>query len=135
MDALLRQSVRQRAAGRCEYCGLWQKQEPLPFHVEHITSRQHGGKDAEENLALACHHCNLHKGPNLSGLDPRTGELTRLFHPRLDEWGDHFTRRGGEIIGLSAIGRVTVSLCQRGVARASKPAVSPISKSAGDFSP
>ncbi len=60
MDAHLRQSVRQRAEGRCEYCGLRQDQEPLSFHVEHITSRQHGGKDTPENLALACHHCNLH---------------------------------------------------------------------------
>ena len=110
MDARLRQLIRQRAAGRCEYCGLAQEQDLLPFHVEHITSRQHGGKDIPENLALACHHCNLHKGPNLSGLDPQTGELTRLFHPRLDNWNEHFTRRGGGITGLSAIGRTTVSL-------------------------
>jgi len=110
MDARLRQSVRQRAAGRGEYCGLRQEQEPLAFHVEHITPRQHEGKDTEENLALAWHHCNLHKGPNLSGLDPQTGELTRLFNPRRDDWKDHFTQQGGEITGLSAIGRTTVSL-------------------------
>ena len=110
MDARLRQSVRQRAAGRCEYCGLRQEQELLTFHVEHITPRQHRGKDTAENLALACHHCNLHKGTNLSGLDPQTGELTRLFHPRLDDSGEHFSRRGGEIIGLTAIGRTTASL-------------------------
>jgi len=110
MDARLRQLVRQRADGRCEYCDLRQEQEPLTFHVEHILPRQHGGMDAAENLALACHHCNLHKGTNLSSLDPQTGELTRLFHPRLDDWNEHFTRRGGEIIGFSAIGRTTVIL-------------------------
>jgi hypothetical protein len=110
MDARLRQLVRQRADGRCEYCDLRQDQEPLAFHVEHILSRQHGGQDAKENLALACQHCNLHKGTNLSSLDPQTGELTRLFHPRLDDWNEHFARRGGEIIGLSAIGRTTASL-------------------------
>lgn len=110
MDARLRELVKQRAAGRCEYCGLRQEQEPLAFHVEHITPRQHEGKDTLENLALACHHCNLHKGPNLSGLDPQTAELTRLFHPRLDDWKEHFTRRGGEVIGLSAIGRTTARL-------------------------
>ena len=110
MDARLRELVKQRAAGRCEYCGLRQAQEPLPFHIEHITSRQHGGKGVAENRALACHHCNLHKGPNLSGLDPQTGELTRLFHPRLDDRNEHFRRRGGELIGLSTIGRTTVSL-------------------------
>jgi len=110
MDARLRELVKQRAAGRCEYCGLRQEQEPLAFHVEHITARQHEGKDTGENLALACHHCNLHKGTSLSGLDPQTGVLTRLFHPRLDDWNEHFSRRGGEIIGLSAIGRTTVRL-------------------------
>ena len=90
--------------------GLRQEQEPLPFHVDRVTPRQHGGRDVPENLALACHHCNLHKGPNLSGLDPQTGELTRLFHPRLDRWSEHFARQSGEIIGLSARGRTTVSL-------------------------
>jgi hypothetical protein len=110
MDARLRQQVRQRAQNCCEYCGLRQEQEPLPFHIEHITSRQHGGKDTAENLALACHHCNLHKGTNLSGLDPQTRALTRLFHPRLDNWHEHFAHRGSKITGMSAIGRTTVSL-------------------------
>jgi hypothetical protein len=63
-----------------------------------------------ENLALACHHCNLHKGTNLSGLDPRTRKLTRLFDPRLDDWSEHFTSRHGEIGGLTAIGRTTMNL-------------------------
>ena len=110
MDARLRQLVGQRAANRCEYCGLTQDQELLPFHVEHVIPRQHGGTDTPDNLALACHHCNLHKGPNLSGLDPQTGELTRLFHPRLDDWADHFARHGGEISGQTPVGRTTVQL-------------------------
>jgi hypothetical protein len=38
--------------------------------------------------------CNTRKGPNLSGLDPQTGELTRLFHPRQDRWQDHFRWEG-----------------------------------------
>ena len=28
--------------------------------------------------------CNLHKGPNLSGVDPDTGQVVRLFDPRDD---------------------------------------------------
>jgi hypothetical protein len=110
MDPLLRQEVRKRAGYRCEYCHLRQDQEPLPFHVEHITPRQHGGGDKLENLALACHHCNLHKGPNLAGLEPESGKLTRLFHPRLDHWIEHFSIDNGEVHGLSAIGRTTASL-------------------------
>jgi hypothetical protein len=38
--------------------------------AENLTWR--GGSDDPDNLALACHHCNLHKGPNLAGVDPRT---------------------------------------------------------------
>jgi hypothetical protein len=52
----------------------------------------------------------LHKGTNLSGLDPKTKKLTRLFHPRLDDWNEHFANRDGEIAGLSALGRTTVNL-------------------------
>ena len=110
MDARLRQLVRQRAQGCCEYCSIQQFQEPLAFHVEHIIARQHGGKDTADNLSLACHHCNLHKGPNLAGLDPQTGELVRLFHPKLDDWAAHFSREHGEITGISAVGRATVQL-------------------------
>jgi hypothetical protein len=110
MDARLRQFVRERAQNRCEYCGLAQTQEPLRFHVEHIVARQHEGNDAPENLALACHHCNFHKGTNLSGIDPQTGELTRLFHPRADDWKEHFRLRDGEVMGVTVIARATMKL-------------------------
>ena len=110
MDARLRRLVRERAKNRCEYCDLRQEQEPLVFHIEHIVPRQHGGTDTGPNLALACHHCNFHKGTNLAGFDLATSKLTRLFHPRKDNWKDHFVRRAGEIIGVTAIGRVTVAL-------------------------
>ena len=110
MEESLRQLVRSRANHTCEYCGLAQSQEPLRFHVEHVVPRQHEGGDAAENLALACHHCNLHKGPNLASLDPQTRELTRLFHPRQDRWPEHFTEHDGEITGLTAVGRATAKL-------------------------
>ncbi len=73
MDSQTRRFVRQRAAERCEYCQLHQRNSELPHHVEHIIARQHGGSDEIDNLALACHRCNLRKGPNLSGIDPGTG--------------------------------------------------------------
>jgi hypothetical protein len=80
--------------------------------VEHILARQHGGQDTLENLALACHRCNVRKGPNLTGLDPETGGLTRLFHPRQDAWPAHFAFDRGQIAGLTAIGRTTARLLQ-----------------------
>lgn len=61
-----------------------------------------------ENLAFSCFFCNTHKGSNLSGLDPQTGQLTRLFHPRQDRWQDHFRWDGGVLIRLTEIGRVTI---------------------------
>jgi hypothetical protein len=110
MDAALRRLVRRRADGRCEYCRLVQNMEPLSFHIEHIVSRQHGGTDSPDNLALACHHCNLRKGTNLTAIDTDAGLLTRLFHPRQDVWEQHFIERAGEVIGRTAVGRATVRL-------------------------
>ena len=70
MDAALRRQVRQRAHDRCEYCLTRQEDDPLfPFHIEHIRPRQHEGSDDLQNLALACYHCNRHKGPNLTAID------------------------------------------------------------------
>lgn len=113
MDANLRQRVKERAAHRCEYCRLRQRdEEESPFHIEHIIARQHGGTHSEDNLALACCWCNARKGPNLSGLDPDTGALTRLFHPRRDRWEEHFRRERARINGSTDIGRTTAWLLQ-----------------------
>ena len=60
------------------------------------------------NLALACIDCNLHKGTNLTGIDPQTNEVTELFHPRRQNWDDHFEWRGIHLIGKTAVGRTTV---------------------------
>ena len=58
--------------------------------------------------ALSCYHCNLHKGPNLTGIDPESGAMTPLFHPRRTVWDDHFILRDALIVGLTAVGRTTV---------------------------
>ena len=69
-----------------------------------------GGETFLENLALACPHCNRYKGPNIAGLDPTSGELVRLFHPRTDLWAGHFQFEGARIAGKTAIGRATVQV-------------------------
>jgi hypothetical protein len=78
--------------------------------VDHIRARQHGGKTLLENLALACSNCNLHKGPNLSGIDPASGQLVRLFNPRVDRWDDHFRLEDGVCVGNTPEGRTTVEV-------------------------
>ncbi|MFO1437946.1 MAG: HNH endonuclease [Verrucomicrobiaceae bacterium] len=111
MDAQTRLEVRQRAGNRCEYCRLRQQDEQdNPFHIEHIIAKQHGGSDDLGNLSLACSQCNAIKGPNLSSIDPDTGLLTRLFHPRKDRWEDHFRRDGAYILGITEVGRTTAWL-------------------------
>lgn len=113
MDARRRAQVRERAENRCEYCQLHQDDSPLAtLHIEHVIPRVHGGNDNLENLALACIDCNLHKGPNLTGFDPSTGDLTELFHPRRQHWTDHFEWIGPHIVGRTALGRTTVQVLQ-----------------------
>jgi len=108
VDAATRDFVRRRADNRCEYCLLRQKDSELTHHIEHIVAKQHGGADDVDNLALACHRCNLRKGPNLTGIDPVSGEMVPVFHPRRDQWTEHFLFRGVRIEGLTPVGRATV---------------------------
>jgi len=111
MNARLRILVTRRAGDQCEYCHIRQSQDSLyGFHIEHIIARQHGGRAVESNLALACHHCNLHKGPNLAGVDPKTGRAVPLFNPREQNWSSHFAMRGASIVGLTPTGRATVDV-------------------------
>lgn len=113
MNAATRTLVRRRAADRCEYCQLHQDDSPLAaLHIEHIRPRKHGGTDDESNLCLACIDCNLRKGPNLTGIDPQTGAVTPLFHPRQQKWDDHFAWEGIRIAGKTAIGRTTVQVLE-----------------------
>jgi hypothetical protein len=109
IGAATRQKVRERASYQCEYCSLLQDEFPFAiFHIEHVISRQHGGSDDIANLCLACHWCNLHKGPNIATLVDDI--LVPLFHPRRDDWSLHFARQGDQIVGLTAVGIGTASL-------------------------
>jgi hypothetical protein len=110
IDTATRELVRQRAGRRCEYCRLHEDDDPLfAFHIEHIIAHQHVGTDSPSNLALSCHQDNLHKGPNLTGIDPKTKRITRLFNPRRHKWSRHFRWNGPTLIGSTAIGRTTVA--------------------------
>ena len=118
MDPTVREFVRRRASNACEYCRIPQQATPvIPFHVEHIVSRQHGGTDEPGCLALACDRCNAYKGPNLTSIDPDTGELVALFNARQDVWRDHFVLREGQIVGLTPTGRATVRLLNMNATR------------------
>jgi hypothetical protein len=109
MQNSLREQVRERAKNCCEYCQLRQMDEPYStYQIEHIIAKQHGGSYVFDNLALACSHCNLHKGPNLAGIDPLTEQIVPLFHPRIHLWSEHFEWLGTDIFGRTDCGRATV---------------------------
>jgi len=110
LSADLRQLVRERAAGRCEYCLVRDENVLLPHQPDHLIAEQHGGEATAENLALACVHCNRRKGPNIASIDPTLGQLTPLFNPRTQNWTDHFVLDGAYILPQTAVGRVTVRL-------------------------
>jgi len=82
VDPSLAQFVRLRADGMCEYCHMPSTFDRPAFEIEHIIAKQHDGPTNASNLAWACFACNKRKGPNLSGIDDRSGKIVALFHPR-----------------------------------------------------
>ncbi len=110
ISAELRQQVARRANYRCEYCLVKQDDVLLSYQLDHIIAVQHGGETVAQNLALACAHCNRHKGANIASIDPTTGQLMLLFNPRTQVWTEHFKLEGAFISPLTAVGRVTVRL-------------------------
>jgi hypothetical protein len=99
-----------RAEYRCEYCHAPQAVFNLPLEVEHIRPVSLGGEDVSDNLALACRSCNLFKAANIGAIDPVQSQTVRIFHPREDQWDEHFqvSMEAGEILGISPVGRATV---------------------------
>jgi ribosomal protein L32 len=110
MDRTLHDLVWQRAHRRCEYCGFPAEWAYQPFQVDHIIAESHRGQTVADNLALACFDCNTYKGPNLAGIDPETGEVTRLYHPRRDRWRTHFSWEGPVLMGKTPVGRATIDV-------------------------
>ena len=104
--------VVQRAADRCEYCGLAQAGQEAQFHVDHIVPETAGGLTEPENLALACVSCSLRKGARQTLLDPLTGDEVPVFNPRRERWPVHFCWEGVRVAGLSPAGRALVEALQ-----------------------
>jgi hypothetical protein len=105
-----REIIAARAQQCCEYCRSLERCSTQAFSVEHVVPRQIGGETTLENLAFACQGCNNHKHTKTEAVDPATGAIAPLFHPRLQRWHDHFTwdRSSTVVIGITATGRATV---------------------------
>jgi hypothetical protein len=102
--------VAERAGARCEYCRLHQEDSFHPHQIDHVISRKHGGTSDESNLAYSCLRCNAWKGSDIASLDPLTGELAALFHPRIQQWQDHFRLDRAILEPLTPAGRATARL-------------------------
>lgn len=109
-SARARQAVIRRAQGYCEYCRSPMRYSPDPFAVEHIVPRVAGGGNAASNLALSCQGCNNLKFVSIEAVDPVTGVLVPLFHPRQQRWSQHFlwSQDTTVVVGRTSIGRATV---------------------------
>jgi hypothetical protein len=106
----LKRLVEQRASYQCEYCLLPVAVSFFPHEIDHIIAEKHGGLTIEGNLAYTCWRCNRHKGSDLGSFDPDTGKFSFLFHPRSQQWQQHFSIQGGVIIGATSEGRTTAQL-------------------------
>lgn len=110
VTAQQKQIVIRRARECCEYCRNQLRFTNQSFSIEHIIPKSQGGQAALDNLALSCQSCNNHKYTKTAGLDPVSGKTVPLYHPRYQEWTEHFTWNDDctLIIGLTPTGCATV---------------------------
>ena len=62
-----------------------------------------GGRTEASNLCPACVGCNAFKLAFQGGVDPETGDQTRLFNPRSDRWEDHFRWSDADLSRIQAL--------------------------------
>lgn len=106
-----RRLARERAGNCCEYCRVAETDRLSRLHVDHIIAQKHGGTDEDDNLCVACYKCNGYKGSNVAGLDPVSGEATRLYNPRQQRWDEHFrVNPDATLTGLTPEGRTTTAV-------------------------
>src|SRR5437763_6217000 len=91
ISARQRHHVAERAGRRCEYCLSPADYAPDSFAVEHIVPRVLEGENHPSNLAYSCQACNNHKYIHIEVLDPVSGQVVALYHPRRHVWLEHFT--------------------------------------------
>jgi hypothetical protein len=99
--------VHERANFQCEYCKTSQRVIGQAMHVEHIYP---DGGDGLDNLCLSCASCNLSKAQAISAIDPDSLIEVDLFHPRHQNWDEHFewVENGTIVQGKTSQGRATI---------------------------
>lgn len=120
IPANLHRLVKERALGYCEYCICPETHATQAHSNEHIMPEVLGGETTADNLALACQGCNNLKHIKTQAIDPVSQEFVPLFHPRKDNWHDHFAWSPDclTLVGVTPTGRATIealSLNRQGV--------------------
>lgn len=110
----LRNQIRALDKGVCAYCRSPEYLSVTAFEVDHVVPVSAGGATVLDNLCLACTTCNRNKGTHQDAFDPVSGVLVALFHPRRQNWSEHFewNPERTEIEGLTPVGRATVGVLQ-----------------------
>ncbi len=106
----LRRRVVAESRNQCAYCHSLTLITGARPVIDHIIPEATGGKTTWDNLCMVCHSCNEFKGAQVEAKDPLTDEQVALFHPRRQQWNEHFcwSEDGSAIVGLTPVGRATV---------------------------
>ena len=112
---LLRRRLRAESITlRCAYCHSPESLLGMPLEADHIIALAQGGRTILANLCLACRTCNGHKWLKPKARDPLTRRTVKLFHPRRQNWEEHFewSDDSTRLNGLTATGRATIEALQ-----------------------
>lgn len=107
-----RLAVKQRSNYCCEYCKTPETFSFIGYEIDHIISKKHGGSNELSNLAYACAICNYSKGTDIGTILLPSNQIIRFFHPRTDQWQEHFELSGYSISAKSDIGAATIKIFQ-----------------------
>jgi hypothetical protein len=104
------QTVRERYAFCCGYCGVSEADVGGELTVDHFRPVSAGGDHSEANLVYACVRCNQYKGALLPEAMDRAQER-RLLHPLRDDLLAHIREdeSTGRLEGLTATGRFHIA--------------------------
>ncbi len=95
----------------CEYCKSPKDFSTDLYAFDHIIPVALGGKTVFINMAYSCGGCNSYKNQKIAGFDEVENIEVSLFHPRIQNWDEHFTWSDDftKVIGITAIGRATIN--------------------------
>lgn len=82
LSVALRTQLEDADDGQCVYCQTTVDNTGQALTIDHIVPVAGGGDTVFANLCRACRHCNEAKQDQTQAIDPVTGELVPLYHPR-----------------------------------------------------